>query len=127
MRERSFSTLELCIVVFLIGCFIVMGIGIYCHFLKRAKEVVLQTELKNMRAVIAFYYGIYHRYPEDLREIKERGYIDFSGKPPLFKKRQLELLIVDKEGYPVDPFGNRYLYDKERGCVTSQTRGYERW
>ena len=127
IEKRAFSTLELCICVFLIGLFIVLGIGIYRYFLIQAKEIVLQAELKNLRAVITFYYAIHKKYPEDLKEMKEKGYIEFSPESRVVRREYLKLLTADKEGYPLDPFGNRYLYDKKTGEVMSGTKGYEKW
>ncbi len=34
---------------------------------------------------------------------------------------------VDKEGYLLDPFMNRYDYNSEKGRVHSVTKGYEGW
>jgi hypothetical protein len=89
--------------------------------------VVLQVELKNLRAVIIFYYAKHKKYPEDLKEMSEKGYIEFSPESAVVRKEHLRLLSVDKEGYPLDPFGNRYVYDKNAGEVISGTKGYEKW
>lgn len=126
-NDNSFSTLELCICVFLIGLAILAAIGIYHHFLIQAKEIVLQAELKNLRAVIIFYYGSHGKFPEDLQEMRQKGYIEFSPESAVVRKAHLQLLSADKEGYPLDPFGNRYVYDKNAGDVISGTKGYEKW
>jgi hypothetical protein len=34
-----------------------------------------------------------------------------------FNKKYLEGIKVDREGYPIDPWGNRYIYDKKNHVV----------
>jgi hypothetical protein len=45
----------------------------------------------------------------------------------IFGKEFLSTVGRDKAGNPLDPFGKEFKYDKEKGVVYSQERGYENW
>ncbi|MDI6758785.1 MAG: hypothetical protein QMD94_03835, partial [Candidatus Omnitrophota bacterium] len=42
-------------------------------------------------------------------------------------KQFLQQGRIDKKGYLLDPFMNRYGYSADKGRVYSITRGYEKW
>ena len=92
----------------------------------------MKAELQNIRTAVNGYRAQHgNRRPESLQVLTTEKYIvqkderDPQAKP--LERHYLEVYAVDEEGYPVDPFGNRYRYDPKTGDVGSGTAGYEYW
>lgn len=62
--------------------------------------------------------------PKDKQEPMEQKYLEQAR---LFERHYLDIYTLDQEGYPIDPFGNRYRYDSKTGDVALGTEGYEAW
>ena len=76
-------------------------------------------ELKQLRTMTEIYMKIYKVKASDLLTAMEAKYQ--FGQPVEWKMSR------DAAGNPLDPFGNRYQYDKDSGWVYSITKGYEKW
>lgn len=104
--------------------------GIYGYFeptIRAAREVGLRMGLNTMRSAVQLYAIQEGRAPEDIRTLLYRGYVQPTERGPLFVPAYLLYQALDSEGFPVDPFGNRFLYDPATGRVHSQTPGYSTW
>ncbi len=125
--EKSFTLLEFIFAIIIIIAFI----GVLLTFIHKAainaKEVTLQVELKNLRLSLDLYKAINEHYPEDLRLLIQAKYKMKSSEEFLFGEKFLETVGKDEQGYPLDPFGNRFFYNSRRGVINSQTKGYEQW
>lgn len=122
----AFTLFELlvaaCIILLLIGTFVS-----YAGFtLKKAREAALTNELINIRMSIEHYRIINGKFPQDLSELINQGLTSRSPGNKIAGKLFLSHFRVDREGCLLDPFMNRYLYNRENGSVYSGTRGYER-
>ncbi|MDD5432130.1 MAG: type II secretion system protein GspG [Candidatus Omnitrophica bacterium] len=124
--KRSFSVFELMVV----SCVIFILIGLFANYfnivLRAGREEALKNELMNLRLAIQHYQINNNSFPVSLQELTNIKLTpkDFSYK---IMYKYLNYYRVMKDGTLVDPFLNRYAYDKNKGQVNSTTKGYERW
>jgi len=126
-NRRSFTIFELLVAVNIILIFI--GIfAVYANItLRVARGVALQSELSNIRMSIEHYRLLNHALPDNLSDLLNRRLTGKGSDSKMYPNKYLTHVRVDKEGNLLDPFGNRYGYNKLDGTVYSQTRGHERW
>jgi type II secretory pathway pseudopilin PulG len=127
LKTKGLTLLELAIVFIIISIFIATLISFIYQAAANAKEVSLRYTLKNLRLSIDLYKIIYAKYPQDLRILIDTGYRAFGSSDVIFGKNFLENALRDKEGYPLDPFGNKFYYNYLKGVVRTTTAGYENW
>ncbi|MDP8217334.1 MAG: type II secretion system protein GspG [Candidatus Theseobacter exili] len=111
MRAKNgLSAIGIVFCVAIIGVVIFVVLGRCRSVIFRAKETLMKAELRNLNAGIQLYSIKYGSFPPDIRYLLNRK--DF-----------LELKCeVDKENYPLDPFGKRYIYDPGNGKIHSNTK-----
>lgn len=99
----------------------------YQRMAREARETALRMGLINIRTSIQLYVLLNNNPPEDLKELLGKRYIIPTKEGTIFNDQYLRGLAVDSEGYPIDPFGNRYSYEPKEGRVSSTTEGHEKW
>src|SRR3989304_4966123 len=93
-----------------------------------AREAALRIELSNIRRAIGFYHITKGKLPESLRQLaQEKVVVPTQDTPIAMDWPYIHGMAVDKEGYLLDPFGNRYIYDPNTGRIKTETKGYEIW
>ena len=110
--------------IFSIGVILVIsGIfaGIWLVHLREAREVALQNQLTNLKHSLELYMIVEGHYPEDLRALNERCRLSIEDS--IYSRKYLEYIATDKEGYPVDPFGRRFIYDSKTGRIGKEEAG----
>ena len=97
--------------------FVLYGVfaGYSLRNMEEARKAALRNQLTNLRYSIELYKALEGSYPGDLR-ILGRGYIRLKDSR-LYGRKYLELQPQDKEGYPIDPYGKRFIYDSGSGKV----------
>lgn len=127
MAKRSLTLLEFLVV--LCAIFILLGtFAIYANkILSIARQAALQNELINLRMSIEHYRVICGSLPEDLFALINKDFTFQNQDDIIPPNKFLRPFRVDKEGYLLDPFIHRYVYDNRVGNVRSQTKGYESW
>ena len=91
------------------------------------KQRILFHELRVMRTSVNLYRAVNNRNPKNLNELAtatfhfpgenvQRKYLDYRIQKD--GKRSNEL---------IDPFGNPYSYNPQKGWVRSMTKQYEYW
>ena len=93
--------------------------------LKKTKESALKQELSTLRKFVKVWYVFNDGYPRDLRALFMRDSTLFGSTPPNFNPELLNSMTTDDVGYPIDPFGNRYMYDPTDGKITCVSPGYD--
>ncbi|MBU1146992.1 MAG: type II secretion system protein GspG [Candidatus Omnitrophica bacterium] len=83
--------------------------------LKEAREAALENQLTNIKLSLELYTIAEGRYPEDLRELDKR--CEVGRGDSIYTRKYLEHQFVDKDGYPVDPHGQRFIYDEKTGTI----------
>ncbi|MCM8799038.1 MAG: type II secretion system protein GspG [Candidatus Omnitrophica bacterium] len=125
MRKNSFF--EYFVVLGVISFLALVFLIYLSSVIVKAKEMVLQAELHNMRIALNLYRGLNGEYPQDIRELINKEIYWTQAIHEIYKRKYLEHQRVDKDGFPIDPWYRRFVYDPEAGRIFSQTRGYENW
>lgn len=127
MKKRSLTVFELlvaiCIIFIFIGTFAVYAL----NTLKAAREIALQSELRNIRMSIEHYRITTGEFPRDLSELTKQLLTGYSSDSTITVQQFLKPFRLDKEGFLLDPFFNRYSYNKACGIVYSETKRYRQW
>lgn len=131
--ERGRTLLEALLVLILISILLFLAVDRFTSSVRPVKEAALQIELSNLRSAINFYATLNGKLPATLKILLNENAIvpkrDIEGDKfrLVLLGKYVESMTADKDGYPTDPFGNRYAYDPATGMVRSSTRGYEKW
>lgn len=132
----AFNTLATCI---LIAVLISTGMTYYLQVVRVAREVALRYELASIRSSLVLFQTFNRRFPGSLRELVETQYLlpdaEFSiaagrinlESRSIFKRSYLEPGSVDARGQVLDPFGDPYRYDPQRGQVKPAAERYGNW
>ncbi|GAB4443461.1 MAG: hypothetical protein OHK0040_14250 [bacterium] len=91
-------------------------LGYYKKYEAVVKSRVAYEQLYQINTAIMLYTVLKGQFPEDLKVLTSEGMLT-KGESPVLKKRYIEGLSVDKDGYPLDPWGRRYRYDRKRGLA----------
>jgi prepilin-type N-terminal cleavage/methylation domain-containing protein len=114
--HQALTLLELVVALIIIGVCAYTFLGYLYQASLIAKEKALEIQLKSLRLALTLYQALEGHYPGDL----EVFYL-------IFGEKYLAGVNIDKQGYPVDIFGNKFYYNAKLGEVRSGTRGYENW
>ncbi len=127
------SIFEALLVAVLVAVFVLIAADRYYSSMKSVKETAMLVEMSNIRSSLNYYLMFNGKPPISLKEMVEKG-VDASRKGIegadyriVIAGKYVETMTLDAEGYPVDPFGNRYSYDASTGMIRSSTQGYEKW
>jgi len=102
---------SIAIIIVIFGVFA----GYWIKTLEESREVVLENQLTNLKYSLELYMMLEGQYPKDLRELSKR-YVGVKENK-LYGRRYLEHQVQDEEGYPIGPYGRRFIYDKKTGKV----------
>lgn len=102
---------------FIVLALVIAGIfaGEWLVHLKETRKVALENQLTNMKLSLELYMIVEGQYPDDLRELDKRC-MRFR-EDSLYGKKYLELQAQDRGGYPIDPYGRRFIYDNKSGTI----------
>lgn len=126
-NQNGLGIIDTIVVCMIISAFIVVVIPYYKKMALEAQSSALRAELGNIRMSLELYKILTNQYPEDLRILLKKRYMFPVKDNTFFEREYLESTALDEEGYPLDPFGNRFRYDPKAGKVFSSTEGYEKW
>lgn len=127
MDNRGRTTYEALIVTMLAGILLIIAINTFLGTVRLAKEVALRAELGNIRTSVSLYLLLNRHFPESLIEMVSKKYVLPYQEDGVINRAYLETASVDKDGNPLDPFGNPYIYDDKGGMVKSSTVNYQNW
>lgn len=99
----------------------------YQKVVLQTKINILESDMRNMRLGISLYLYQNGTVPKDIRDLERKKIIEYTAGGELIRKEYIKLITKDKEGYPLDPFGNRYCYKPKTGMIHPSTPGYETW
>lgn len=127
MKKESFTLVEFVITCIIIFTLIGVGSIYFTKTLKGVREITLRNQLADIRLSLKLYQLFHEKYPEDIRTLltEQVNLMTYSGA--VLKKKYVESVRSDKEGFPIDPFGNRFVYRPDIGEVRSGTKEYEKW
>ena len=111
-------------------------LSVYIGQVHRADEGILRAQLRAMRMQIKLFRVVRGRWPLDTRELVQDplgvfplGAADIPQEPAsrLLKTGPVLAVAADSDGYPIDPWGIRFVYEPLTGRVRSGMEGYESW
>jgi hypothetical protein len=117
------TAFEVTVTVALLMAFLGIAAVQQRQVIRRARELALEAELKNLRASLVFFEAARRRRPASLEELQASATerVRAGGGHP--GARASDSL----SGQDTDAFGNLYAYDALTGTIRSRTRGYESW
>jgi len=101
--------------------------GIIGTLSRSAKETALRYQLNNYRLLVTLYKELKSNYPESLLVLIQTKHRLSQADELIFSEKFLNNVEQDKDGMPIDAFGNRLYYEPREGVVGSTTKGYENW
>lgn len=122
MKKRP-AKYEILVVSAVVILSVILAAGLYSGRTKVYNNKCLINELQSMRQAVEIYARINKAFPPDLGVLMKSTYEPSVG----VKRLYLEKIASDKQERPLDPFGNLYAYDPEKGLVHSQSPGHEAW
>jgi general secretion pathway protein G len=87
-RARGFTLMEIVIVMTVISILLAVAIPIYMTHVRRAKEVVLKTNLDEMRRAIDKYTVDKEKAPSSLADLVSAGYLRKIPDDPLTRSAE---------------------------------------
>lgn len=125
--EKGRSLWENLVLGALLVGMIYVAVLYYGKIAEQAKTKVLESDMRNLRLGISLYLYMNGKIPEDIRDLEKKEVIEYTAGGELIKREYVKLVTKDENGYPLDPFGNRYYYNPKSGMVHPTTPGYENW
>lgn len=109
--KKGYSPLETLVALILIAIFIGVFYSKYQKIETETKINMRNDEIRILNISIDLYRMKKGSYPDNLSVLFSEGYIDNKTQ------ELLNLSARIKNGELLDPFGNRYIYDKKIGKV----------
>lgn len=123
LKNKGLTVIEIIIAMSIVAVLTYFSFPRYAQIWRSAKELALSQELAAIKQGIYLYVLKYEKYPSSLNELEQKGYFQFEGESE--KKLGIKYVKKNKSGEYLDPFGNKYLYNKKNGVIKSTTPGYE--
>ena len=106
--ERGFTLIELLIVVSIIGILAGMAMVSVRNHQRKAREVVLQANLKDIRKAINDYYADKQRYPSSLQDLTP-DYLQRLPSDPITDSNSTWIEVFDQPSFDSsDPFSQDF-------------------
>lgn len=104
----------------LVFIFILIVATLLFSYFKKYEDViktkVANEQLYQINTAIVIYTITKGKFPDDIKQLVTENMVSISGET-FFNKKYIEGLTFDNDGFPIDPWGNRYQYDKAKGLV----------
>lgn len=140
LNRRGFTLIELLIVVSIIGILAAIAVPNYQWGIIKAREAVLREDLYNFRSVIDQFHADQGKYPDNIAELKAKGYMREIPKDPFTNQSDTWVEVLP----PAEPSGTNTppppsgggtgaspgnLYDVKSGSNLKGTNGipYNEW
>ena len=120
-RARGFTLMEIVIVMTVISILLAVAIPIYMTHIKRAKEVVLRTNLDEMRRAIDKYTVDKEKAPSSLADLVSAGYLRKIPDDPL--TRSAETWRTEMETETTSPEVAPGIKDVRSGAEGNDSEG----
>jgi general secretion pathway protein G len=95
--KRGFTLIEMLVVMSIIGLLLTIALPRYYGAVDKSKEVVLQENLKVLRATLDKFYADKGRYPEQLEELVEHKYLRAVPVDPVTESSRTWIVINSGE------------------------------
>jgi len=96
-RRGGFTLIEMIVVLTIVALLLTIALPRYFGAVDKSKDVVLQENLKVLRATLDKYHADKGRYPEQLKELVENKYLRAIPIDPITESAKTWLLIPSDE------------------------------
>ena len=120
-RARGFTLMEIVIVMTVISILLAVAIPIYMTHVRRAKEVVLKTNLDEMRRAIDKYTVDKEKAPSSLGDLVSAGYLRKIPDDPLTRSAETWRTEMETETTSADAAPG--IKDVRSGAEGSDSEG----
>jgi general secretion pathway protein G len=93
-RARGFTLIELLVVLAALGLLLALAGPRYVEHVDRGRETALKHNLAQLRQSIDTFYADRARYPKDLQELVERGYLRAVPLDPVTDRNDTWVLLA---------------------------------
>jgi type II secretion system protein G len=90
--RRGFTLIELLVVLAILALLLTIAAPRYLGGVDKAKEATLRSDLRIMREAIDQYYGDHERYPGNLEELVQKGYLRRVPADPITNSAETWLI-----------------------------------
>ncbi|NVD99969.1 type II secretion system protein [Massilia sp. BJB1822] len=97
-KGRGFTLIELLVVLGIIALLLTLAVPRYFPSVDRAKETVLNDNLRNTRLVIDQFYGDTGRYPDSLEQLVEKKYLRSMPIDPITETSDSWIVVPPDDG-----------------------------
>ena len=98
--ETSFENIIILVFIFVLA---VVAVHRYKSMIKYARTAVYKEDVQKINAALIVYRIKYGEFPDNLSVLVKKGFI--------------ENIKIDKESYPISPFGKKFVYKRKYGRV----------
>ena len=119
-NKKGLTVFEILVAVTIISILSYFSFPKYAMIWKESKKVTMEKELGVLRTGVSIYKIKNGEYPKTLEILEKEGFISFSGE--LLDEYNIRYKKKDEQGFFLDSFGNRYLYNNKTGEVWIQKR-----
>jgi general secretion pathway protein G len=127
LGARGFTLLELMIVISIILILVTVGIGMYEHSIRKAREAVLKQDLQTMREAIDNFTMDKQQAPQSLQDLVDGHYLRAVPKDPVCPNAEWVLHFGDTVITPEQTGSG--VDDVHSGCDQTGSDGtqYSNW
>ena len=99
-NSAGFTLIEMLVVLAILALLLTIAGPRYLKGIDKAKESTLRSDLRVMREAIDHYYGDHERYPDNLEELVQRGYLRNIPADPITESVDTWQAIPPREATP---------------------------
>ncbi|HEC25074.1 MAG TPA: hypothetical protein ENI54_03585 [bacterium] len=107
--ETSFENIIILIFIFVLS---VIFIHRYLTVIKYAEISTYKKDINKIDIAIVIYKVKYGKFPNNLSVLVKKGFV--------------KNIKVNKKGYPITPFGKRFVYKRKIGAIISNNNNLTR-
>ena len=96
-RRAGFTLIELLVVLGIVALLLTLAVPRYFPSIDKAKETILQDNLRNTRDVIDQFYADRGRYPDSLEQLVEKKYLRSLPIDPITESTATWILIPPED------------------------------
>ena len=96
-RRAGFTLIELLVVLGIVALLLTLAVPRYFPSIDKAKETILQDNLRNTRDVIDQFYVDRGRYPDSLEQLVEKKYLRSLPIDPITESTATWILIPPED------------------------------
>ncbi len=122
-KKQSETSFENIIVLIMILVLVTISVHQYLKITKYAEMAAYKEDVERLNAALILYRLKHGRFPENLSILASGKYSKkeiINGKLKYIKSKFIGNIKLDSDGYPLSPFGTRFIYNKKEGRVLTR-------